>query len=133
MGFIDHKPERRPFLQQGEESRGAQGLRGNIEEPDLSTANQLPPLTVGCFFETAVQGHRGDAQVVQGLYLIKHQGNEGGDDQGKTPQGKGRKLITEAFTAAGRQDRQDIPAIKYRLYNLPLARLEVRKTENGAK
>jgi hypothetical protein len=77
-----------------------------------------------------VDGGCGKVQDPQGIDLVFHQGDEGGDDQAGPGQDQGRELVADRFARPGGHHRQNVLAGEDRLHDLLLAGPELMKPED---
>ena len=79
--------------------------------------------------ESAGQVGGGHAPGLEGGHLVVHQGDEGGDDQGRARKEGGGELVGEALAAAGGRHEQHAPHVEQGLHGLPLAGPEGGESE----
>ena len=76
--------------------------------------------------ERAVEEGRRDAVANQGIHLVLHQRDEGGDHDCQARPNESRSLEAERLAAAGRQHRHRVATLEDRLHRFALERLEAR-------
>ena len=119
------------MFQKAAERGQSQAFRGYIEDFDFAAGGLgLHPVHFRRR-QGAVDKAGGDAVGVQGVHLVFHQGNEGGDDQGKAGKDKGGQLIAEGFAAAGGHQGQAVAAGQSMADNFLLQRAEIGIAEMG--
>ena len=129
VGFIHRHEGHRNFRHESGKLRRIQSLRRHIQKlvrPRSGTLVHQLHLLDG---EGAVQIGGLDACLAERGYLVFHQGDEGGDDQGDAVEHQGGDLVAQGLPAAGGHDAQHVPArqdgVNERL--LPLPELAVTK------
>ena len=70
------------------------------------------------------------AEVADGVDLVFHQGDEGGDDDGGAVFDQGRQLVAHRLAAASRHDDKSIFTVEDILYDRFLISLKTVEPEN---
>ncbi len=124
VGLVDGDGGHPQAPEKIDEPGGDQPLGRHVEKAEPPRA-QLPghpaPLTRG---QGTVEPSGGDAAPDQGVDLVLHQGNQGGNHQGQPGKEQGGRLVTEALPPAGREHHDRVPPPKDALHRLALQRTE---------
>jgi hypothetical protein len=111
------------------EEGGMQALRRHVNDfvvAQRRTAQRFPALGNS---QGAVDVRGGHARLIQSSYLILHQGNQRGNNQGNPGQQHRGQLIADGFSRASGQDPQNIFAREQRINQRLLPRAEGAVTE----
>ena len=80
----------------------------NVDQPELAGRHAFQPGVLLRRRQRAVDEAHRQAQRLELIDLILHQGDQRRDDQGQTVQGDGGQLVAEALTPAGGHDTQAV-------------------------
>ena len=95
MGFIDGEQGQRCGSQSLQQITAQQPLRRHVKQIQLPVA-QLPPhlLAFACL-QAGMQGGGSNPELLQGLHLVLHQGDQWGDHHRQPSAAQRRHLIAE--------------------------------------
>jgi hypothetical protein len=89
---------------------GRRALRRHIEKVELAAIERPADLDIFLAAERRVERRRPDAETLQGLNLVAHQGNQRRNDNADARPAKRRYLETERFSRARRKQHHGIAA-----------------------
>ena len=108
VGFVDGHQRDRHACGEVAEPFGFQSFGGHIQQFDVALRGlrQHHGLLVAALGGVDVCGR--DAGVVERVYLVAHQGDQRGDDDGDAGQQRGRNLVAHGFSSAGRHHAEHV-------------------------
>jgi hypothetical protein len=133
VGLVDGKEGDAALVQQGQKAFAEQPLRGYVQQVELAGHQALfhrPRLPRG---QGGVEKGRPQAELVQGVHLVLHQGDEGRDDDAGAGPHQGRNLEAEGLAAARGHEDQGIAASDDPLDDPFLGATKVRIAEDPAQ
>jgi len=108
VGLVDREEGAVEASQNLAKAREEQPLGGDVEHTQVSAlkgveaSRQLPRV------EGRGQEGRFDTELFESVDLVPHQRDEWRDDDRRTRQQQGRKLVAETLATAGRRDQQQV-------------------------
>ena len=133
VGFVNGDEAQFQMFQKVAETRQRQPFRGYIENLDFAPGRGgLHPVNFRQG-QRAVDEPGGDAVGVQGVHLVFHQGNQGGNHQGNAGEKQRRQLVAQGFAAAGGHQHQAVAAGQGMADNFLLQRPESGIAKVGFK
>ena len=110
MGLVDGEQGDAALAQQGQEALGQQTFRGHVEQIEGAGDQALlhrPRLLPGL---GGIEEGRPHPELAQGVHLVLHQGDQGGDDDTGTGPRQGRDLVAQGLAATGGHEHQGVAA-----------------------
>ncbi len=104
MGFVNREEGEFDLGEAGAEFFVGESLGSDVEEFEFSVFESCVECDRFVSGESGVKTGGGDAFCDQGIDLILHQGNEGGDDQSEAVEEEGRELIAKRLPSSGGED-----------------------------
>jgi hypothetical protein len=95
MGFVDGEEGEFHLFEAGPEFLVGEAFGGDVEEFEVVVFEALVEVDDFVFGEGGVESRGGDLFADQGVNLVLHQGDEGGDDEGEAIEKEGGELVAE--------------------------------------
>ena len=110
VGLVDGEEGDAALVQQGQKALAQQALRGHVQQVELAGHQALFHRPRLPRVQGGVEKGRPQAELVQGVHLVLHQGDEGRDDDTGARPHQGGDLEAEGLAAAGGHEDQGIAA-----------------------
>ena len=101
MRLVNGEEGHVPLLEVIEKAGEQQAFRGNVEQPVFALVQPAQTRARFAGIQRGVQEGRRHAGGLEGVHLVLHQRDEGGDDHGEAGADQGGELKAERFAAAG--------------------------------
>ncbi len=129
MSLVDREERRNPELMAQHGGRCGEAFRGEVEQPERACPQCLDHDHPFHRRRGAGEGRRRDAAAPAGRNLVRHQADQGSDDDGDAIEKERGYLKTSRLARAGRKHRQRIPALQDGAYDVALGGPKVGKPE----
>ena len=138
VGFVEHPGADLALLDGFHHPPVAELLGRSQDDPRIAQPDAVEGVRAFRHGQHAVDGDHGpDAPVLQSGHLVRHEGDQGRNDDGQRPRlvvaRQGRHLVAQRLAAAGRQEPQDVPARHRLLDDGALHRSAVGQGRFGAE
>ncbi len=133
VGFVNGKQGNLAACQQIQAAVCQQTFGSHIEQIQLPRQKLALDLAGSLPILGGIQIRRVNAQLVEGVHLILHQGNQGRHHHTGAGSHQSRNLVTERLAAAGGHQDQGVAALDQGLDNLVLRTTKTVITKNFLK
>ena len=119
--------------QGGDEAAVGKALGGDVEEAEVAIGGAAEDFALILAGDGRVDGGGGDPVAGEGIDLVLHQGEEGGNDEGEAIEQEGGKLVADALAAARGEDGERVAPGEDGGHDLGLAGEELAVAEDLAE
>lgn len=133
MGFVDCEEGDGEVGEGVDEAAADQAFGGDVKELKAAGAKVCEDVAGFGGGEAGVEAGGGDTAFDEGVDLIFHEGDQGGDDDGEAVQEEGGELVAKAFARSRGEDREGGAAFEEGGDDAALAGAELGKAEGIEK
>ena len=119
--------------QSGDEAAVGEALGGDVEEAEVAIGGAAEDFALILAGDGRVDGGGDDAVAGEGIDLVLHQGEQGGNDEREAVKEEGRQLVADALAAARGEDGERVAPGEDGGHDLGLAGEELAVAEDLAE